>query len=62
MVFEDDKRVYFVAETKETGTPIVDFDKLHPSEKQKIRCGIAHFKQFEDLEYKVVSKVSDLVD
>lgn len=62
VVFEDDKRVYFVAETKETGTPIVDFDKLHPSEKQKIRCGIAHFKQFEDLEYKVVSKVSDLVD
>ena len=60
VVFEGDKKVYFVAETKDTGTPIVDLDKLHPSEKQKIRCGKAHFKQFEDLEYRVVSKVGDL--
>ena len=28
VVFEDDKRVYFVAETKETGTPSVDIYKL----------------------------------
>ena len=61
VVFEDDKKVYFVAETKDTGTPVVDLSKVHPSERQKIRCGEAHFKQFEDLEYKVVSKVSDLV-
>ena len=61
VVFEDDKRVYFVTETKDTGTPVVDLSKLHLSERQKIRCGEAHFKQFEDLEYKVVSKVSDLV-
>lgn len=61
VVFEDDKKVYFVAETKDTGTPVVDSNKLHISERQKIRCGIAHFKQFEDLEYRVVSKVSDLV-
>lgn len=60
VVFEDDKKVYFVAETKDTGTPVVDLDKLHPSEKRKIRCGIAHFKQFEDLEYRVVSSVSGL--
>ena len=62
VVFEDDKKVYFIAETKDTGTPVVDLNKLHSSERQKIRCGKAHFKQFEDLEYKVVSKVSDLVD
>ena len=61
VVFEDDKRVYFVTETKDTGTPVVDLSKLHLSERQKIRCVEAHFKQFEDLEYKVVSKVSDLV-
>ncbi len=61
VVFEDDKKVYFVAETKDTGTPMVDLSKLQPSERQKIRCGEAHFKQFTDLEYKVVSKVSDLV-
>ena len=60
VVFEDDKKVYFVAETKDTGTPVVDLDKLHPSEKRKIRCGIAHFKQFGDLDYRVVSSVSDL--
>ena len=61
VVFEDDKRVYFIAETKDTGTPIVDLDKLHPSEKQKIHCGESHFKQFEDLEYKVVRRVSELI-
>ena len=61
VVFEDDKRVYFVAETKDTGTPIVDLDKLHPSERLKIHCGEAHFKQFEDLEYRVISKVSGLI-
>lgn len=61
VVFEDDKRVYFVAETKDTGTPTVDLDKLHPSERLKIRCGEAHFKQFENLKYRVVSKVSELV-
>ena len=61
IVFEDDKKVYFVAETKDTGTPTVDLDKLHPSERQKIRCGKAHFEQFENLEYRVVSNVSDLI-
>lgn len=61
VVFEDDKRVYFVAETKDTGTKSVDLDKLHTTEKQKIRCGMAHFKQFKDLEYRVVNKVSDLL-
>lgn len=60
VVFEDDRRIYFVAETKDTGTAAVDLNKLHPSEKQKIRCGEAHFKQFEDLEYRVVSKVGEL--
>lgn len=61
VVFEEDKKVYFVVETKETGTPVVDLSKLHPSERQKIRCGEAHFKQFEDLEYCVVNKVSNLL-
>lgn len=62
VVFEDDKRIYFVAETKDTGTSVVDLDKLRKTEKQKIHCGMAHFKQFDDLEYKVVSKVSDLIE
>lgn len=61
IVFEDDKHIYFVAETKDTGTPTVDLEKLHPSEKQKIKCGKANFKAIEGVEYRVVKKVSDLI-
>lgn len=61
VVFEDDKRIYFVAETKDTGTPTINLNKLHPSEKQKIKCGIANFKIIEGIEYRVVKKVGDLI-
>ena len=61
IVFEDDKRIYFVAETKDTGTPTIDLNKLHPSEKQKINCGIANFRIIDGVEYRVVKKVSDLI-
>lgn len=61
VVFEDEKRVYFVAETKDTGTPVVDLNKLPPSEKKKIQCGEAHFKQFADVEYRPVCRLSGLV-
>ena len=60
IVFEDDKKIYFVAETKDTGTPIVDLLKLSADEQMKIKCGKAHFNEFEDLEYKVVNKVGQL--
>ncbi len=62
VVFENAKRIYFVAETKDTGTDMPDLNKLHPSEKQKILCGIAHYKNFQDVEYRVVSRVGQLVD
>ena len=62
VVFENEKRIYFVAETKDTGTDMPDMNKLHPSEKQKILCGIAHYKNFQDVEYRVVSRVGQLVD
>jgi type III restriction enzyme len=61
LVFEDDNKIYFVAETKETGTPRVDVSKLHPDEQMKIKCGRAHFKEFDGLKYDVVSKVGELV-
>lgn len=61
VVFEDDKRIYFVAETKDTGTPTIELNKLHPSEKQKIKCGIANFRIIDGIEYRVVKKVSDLI-
>jgi type III restriction enzyme len=62
IVFEDDKKIYFVAETKDTGTPIVDLTKLSTDEQMKIKCGKAHFNEFDDLEYKVVNKVGQLVE
>lgn len=62
VVFESEKRIYFVAETKDTGTNTPDLNKLHPSEKQKILCGIAHYKNFQDVEYRVVSRVGQLIE
>lgn len=61
VVFEDDKKVYFVVETKDTKTKSVDLDLLRPMEKDKILCGKAHFEQFEGIEYKIVTTVSQLV-
>ncbi|RCW31940.1 DEAD/DEAH box helicase family protein [Marinilabilia salmonicolor] len=62
LVFEDDQKIYFVAETKDSGTDDVDLSKLRPEEQLKIKCGKAHFSEFDDLEYKVVSKVGKLVE
>ena len=61
LVFEDDKKIYFVVETKDTGTPQVDLSKLSVDEQMKIKCGKAHFNEFDELEYKVVNKVSQLI-
>lgn len=62
LVFEDDQKIYFVAETKDTGTPQVDLSKLSGDEQMKIKCGEAHFNEFADLEYKVVNKVGQLIN
>lgn len=60
VVFEDDRRIYFVAETKDTGTLNVDLYKLRPEEQAHIKCGKAHFKLFPDLDYQVIKQVKDL--
>jgi len=54
LIKKNEKTVYFVAETKSPG------QELRISEKQKIKCGYAHFNEFDDVEYKQVSTVSDL--
>jgi type III restriction enzyme len=54
VVFKDEKKIYFVAETKSVG------QELRVSEKLKIDCGKAHFKNFKDVVYKSVSSVNDL--
>lgn len=62
IVFEDDQKIYFVAETKDTGTPQVDLSKLSGDEQLKIKCGKAHFNEFDNLEYRVVNKVGQLIE
>ena len=54
IVFKGEKKIYFVAETKGEG------QELLKSEKQKIKCGKEHFKNFEEVVYKQVSSVKDL--
>lgn len=54
IVFKDEKKIYFVAETKSDG------QELRGSEKMKIECGKAHFREFEEVRFEQVSKVTDL--
>lgn len=54
LVKKNEKTVYFVAETKSEG------QELKISENQKIKCGHAHFREFDGVEYRKVSSVSDL--
>ena len=48
------KIYYFIAETKSKD------EELRISEHRKIKCGHAHFNEFEGVEYRQVSKVSEL--
>lgn len=59
VVFENDARVYFVAETKSS---TVEADR-RSDENLKIKCGEKHFALAagDDVEYKVVTKLSELV-
>lgn len=54
IVFKGEKKIYFVAETKSDG------QELRGSEKMKIKCGEAHFREFEEVRFEQVSKVIDL--
>ena len=56
VVFKGEKKIYFVAETKSAG------QELRGSEKLKIDCGKAHFRNFENVVYKRVSLVTDLIN
>ena len=60
IVFEGEKKIYFVTETKFTGTPTVDFEKLRDSERRKIHCGEKHFAVLSGVEYRVAQRLSDL--
>jgi len=62
VVWRGDEKLYFVAETKNTGTQQVQMDLLRPLEQLKIECGKRHFKQFESLRFKVVGRPEQLLD
>jgi len=60
LVYEGDKKIYFVAETK--GTSDINDQSLSNSEKYKIKCGKKHFDQFEDVTFRgPVKTLSDVV-
>jgi len=54
LIKKNEKTVYFVAETKSAG------QELKTSEKRKIKCGHAHFKEFDGVKYKQVATVGEL--
>jgi len=54
LIKKNEKTVYFVAETKSAG------QELKISEKRKIKCGDAHFREFDDVKYRQVATVGEL--
>ena len=63
IVMNHHDKVYFVAETKNTGKGIqngVDLDKLHQEERQKIACAKKHFAVFDGVKYQVVERLHEL--
>lgn len=58
VVFEDDSRVYFVAETKSS---TVEADRRQ-SENLKIKCGRRHFALSKDVVFKDVTELRGLLN
>jgi len=56
VVFKDERKVYFVAETKDAR------EELRESAKLKIKCGTAHFNEFktDGVEYRKINRVGEL--
>jgi len=62
LAYRNDKTLYFVAETKKTGNgDHVQLDLLRPIEELRIECGKRHFKNFEEVRFRVVSSLTELV-
>ncbi len=55
VVFENEKKVYFIVETKSAGQELLN------SEQMKIKCGTAYFKGLEGVSYIRASSVSELL-
>lgn len=62
LTYRNDRTLYFVAETKKTGNgDHVQLDLLRPIEELRIECGKRHFKNFEEVQFKVVSSLTELL-
>ena len=60
LVYEGDRKIYFVAETK--GVNNIDDPSLSNAEKFKIKCGKKHFEQFDDVVFAApVKELKDVV-
>lgn len=59
LIFKNDKKLYFVAETK--SVPEGATENLRRNELLKIECGKAHFSEFDDVEYRQVQKLRELL-
>jgi type III restriction enzyme len=58
VVLEEDARIYFVAETKSTTVRA----NLRPAENLQIACGRKHFGLADEVVFKDVTKLSELMD
>lgn len=56
LIYKNDKKIYFVAETKYS----LDPTKRYSSENYKIKCGEKHFEEFEEVQFQTVKKVNEL--
>ncbi|KKP67792.1 MAG: Restriction endonuclease [Candidatus Moranbacteria bacterium GW2011_GWE1_35_17] len=54
IVLENDKKIYFVAETKSGG-------EIRESESAKIKCGRKHFEQLDNVRFERVEKVIEIM-
>ena len=62
VAYRNDRTLYFVAETKDTGKKVgVAEELLRPIEQLKIECGRRHFKNFEEVRFRVVKSLEELV-
>jgi type III restriction enzyme len=63
LAYRNDETLYFVAETKRTGEgDHVRRDFLRPIEDLRITCGKRHFENFEQVRFRVVSTLEELVN
>lgn len=62
VAYRNNTTLYFVAETKKTGNgDHVQLDLLRPIENLRIECGKRHFKNFERVQFRVVSSLEELM-